>query len=233
MNDEFLSRHRKTPRREFATALYERINPPMSTKSKFTSQRFTLAGAIFLALFAAFALSPGARAAVSNLIREIGGVTFIGPDETASEAPVPESEITIVPDKTLPLAEAQAKLPFEINLPTWVPEGFVMGPSVRVSYFSDQYTPATITWYGSDPANAMIELVVGQEVSWLVDLDHVQEITINGQTAGLTGGGWDADTGTWTGSDVTLTWLKGDTMYILRAPGAPVEDLIRMAESIP
>jgi hypothetical protein len=233
MNDEFLTRHRTPPRREFAAALYERINQPMNTRSLFSQRRFTIAAALCLALVAAIAVSPGARAAVTNFIREIGGITFIGPDDTAAETPVPESEIQIVPDELVTLNVAQAKLPFEISLPTWVPDGFDMGPSVRITYFSDQNTPATLTWFGSDPSNAIIELVVGQRVNWLVDLDHVQEVTVNGLPAALTGGGWDADTGEWNGGDPTLTWLRGDTMYILRSPGGSPKDLIRMAESIP
>ena len=77
-----------------------------------------------------------------------------------------------------------------------------------------------------------IILTVGQPVQWFVDTDHLQEVQINGQPAGLTGGNWNADSGQWTGDDQTLTWMKGDVMYRLSSR-LPVEDLIRVAESIP
>ena len=235
MKDDFLTHFRKPPRREFVTALYERINVPMKEERRFAWKRLTFAVALCLALTAAFALSPNARAALQYIFREIGGVTYLEEDPVAgpTATPLPESAITIVPEDILPLSEAREKVSFEIDLPTWAPDGFVMGTSVRISYFGDRYTPVYITWSGNDRVLGNIVLTVGQRVSWLVDLDHLHEVQVNGEPAGLTGGGWDADTGQWTGRDLTLTWMRGDVMYILSSPGVPAEDLIRMAESIP
>lgn len=231
MNDDFLTRFRKSPSREFTAALYERINIPMDTQKKFTLRRLTVAAALCLALAAALVFSPSARAALEFIMQEIGGVTYLEPE--ADSTPLPESQVTLVPEETVSLEEARAKLPFAIGLPAWVPEGYTMGSSVRVTYFSDQNTPATITWHGNDPVAGPIILTVSQPVKWVVDLDHLEEVQVNGQPAGLTGGNWNADTGEWSGSDITLTWLRGDVMYRLMSPGASVEDLIRMAESIP
>jgi hypothetical protein len=234
MNDEFLTRFRKTPPHEFSQALYERISTEMNTQRNFNIRRITFAAAFCLALIAALAFSPAARAAVNSLVRQIGGITYFGPDETeANQPPVPESQITLVPQERLALSEARAKLPYAISLPTWVPEGFTMGTSVRISYFGTKYTPAEIIWYGPDSIVGGFVLTVGQPVGWYVDTDHLQEVQVNGQPAGLTGGNWDADTGKWDGEDdKTLTWMKGDVMYRLSAR-LPVEDLIRVAESIP
>jgi hypothetical protein len=235
MNDDFLTNYRKTPRREFVAALYERINISMKEQRKFTWKRLTFAAALCLALAAALAFSPNVRAAFTYIFREIGGVTYLEEEPVAgmTVTPLPESAITIVPEDILPLSEARERVSFEISLPTWAPEGFVMGTSVRISYFPDRYTPVYITWSGNDRVLGNIVLTVGQRVSWLVDLDHLQEVQINSEPAGLTGGSWDADTGQWTGRDLTLTWMRGDVMYILNSPGVPAEDLIRMAESIP
>jgi hypothetical protein len=233
MNDDFLTRFRKPPPREFTEALYERISTEMNSQRNFNLRRITFAAALCLALIAALAFSPAAQAAFNKVVRQIGGVTFLGPDEMeAKQTPIPESQITIVPEERLPLSEAQAKLPYAISLPTWVPEGFTMATSVRISYFGTKYTPVEITWSGTDPMVGGIILTVGQPVQWLVDMDHLQEVQINGQPAGLTGGNWDADSGQWTGDDQTLTWMKGDVMYQLSSR-LPVEDLIRVAESIP
>jgi hypothetical protein len=233
MNDDFLIRFRKPPPREFSEALYERIRTKMNPQRNFTVRRITFAAALCLAFLAALVFSPAAKASISQVIKEIGGITFLGPDEIeANETLVPESQITLVPEERLPLSEAREKLPFDISLPTWVPDGFTMSSSVRISYFGTKYTPVEIIWYGSDPMVGGMMLDVGQKVSWYVDTDHVREVLVNGQPAGLTGGNWDADSGQWSGDDQTLTWMKGDVMYRLSSRMS-VEDLIRVAESIP
>ena len=233
MNDDFLTRFRKPPREEFSEALYERISTEMKAPRRFNIRRLMFAAALSLALMAALGFSPAAQAALNRVVREIGGVTFVGPDEAEANAtPVPESQITLVPEERLSLAEAQAKLSYPISLPTWVPDGFKMSTSVRISYFGPKYTPVEILWHGTDPVVGGMMLDIGQPVQWLVDTDHVQEVRINGQPAGLTGGNWDADSGQWSGDDQTLTWMKGDVQYRLSGR-LPLEDLIRVAESIP
>lgn len=235
MNEDFLTRHRKAPPREFGAALYKRINMQMNTRRSF--RPFTFAAALCVAILTALAFSPAARAAFNGLIVNIGGMIFFEPDESASQAtPLPEFKVTLVPEELLSLAEAEAKLPYPIRLPAWAPDGFTMGDSVRVAHFPGADAPqVTITWYGSDRTVGNIDLLVlGQKVDWQVETDDVEEVEVNGQPAALVGGSWNADTGQWDGgSDLTLSWMKGEQMYLLRSPGASVEDLIRMAESIP
>jgi hypothetical protein len=236
MNDDFLTRYRQLPPREFSEALYKRINVPMNTKRTPSIRRLTFAAAFCVALIAALAFSPAARAAFNGLIVEIGGMIFFESEESESPAtPLPESQITLVPEELLPLAEAQAKLPYIISLPTWVPEGFKMSTSVRISYFPGGPPHSSITWYGSDPNVGNIELVISdRHVNWEVDTDSVEEVEVNGEPAALVAGTWSADTGQWDNqSALTLSWLKDDAMYQLFSPGASAEDLIRMAESIP
>jgi uncharacterized protein DUF4367 len=233
MNDDFLTRFRRHPPPEFCETLYERITTEMNTQKKSVFPRIMFAAALGLALLAALVFSPTAQAALDRVVRQIGGVTFFGPDETEANAtPVPESQITIVPDEVLSLAEAQEKLPYAISLPTWVPEGFQMATTVRISYFGAKYTPVDITWSGTDPTIGGILLTVAQPVNWYVDTNHLQEVQIKGQSAGLTGGNWNADSGQWSGDDLTLTWMKGDVMYRLSGR-LRMEDLIKVAESIP
>ena len=234
MNDDYLTRYRKSPPREFSEALYQRINVPMSTKRTPSLRRLTFAAAVGIALIAALAFLPSARAAFNGLIVEVGGFTFIEPDEAEQGTPIPESQITTVPEDFLPLEEARAKLPYEISLPTWVPDGFTMSNTVRITHWP-QVTPVTITWNSSNPRAAIIELMIfDRRMGWLVDTDDVSEVEVNGEPAALVGGTWDADTGTWNNKmDLSLSWMKGEEMYRLSAPGGTVEDLIRMAESIP
>jgi hypothetical protein len=241
MNDDFLTNFRKPPPREFAAALYERINAPVNTRRTFALRKVTFAAALCVALLAAVVFSPAARAAVATLVRQIGGITYVGPEETTSRPTSGSGEEYIVPEETLSLAEAQAKVPFEFHLPEWTPEGYTMVSTVRVAYFpyipTNTTTPLVyMTWLKPESAGGdlPIELVVGPALQWLVDLDYLQEVQINGQPAGLTTGGWDADSGEWETAhhDLTLMWTLGDIMYQLHSPGATVEELIRMAESI-
>lgn len=237
MNDDFLYKFHKSPRRVFAAALYERINFPMKEQSKYTWKRLTFAAALSLAVAAALLFSPNARAALTYIFLEIGGVTYIEDDPAAggTATPLPESAVTTVPSEMLPLAEAREKFPFEISLPTWVPDGYEMTPSVRLLYFPEDLTFVEISWWGPNFADGPIILSISRPVKWEVDLDHVQEVQINGQPAGLTGGGWNADTGQWdtVENNLTLTWLRGAAMYLLRSPGITAEEIIQVAESIP
>jgi hypothetical protein len=236
MNDDFLTRHRKSPPRKFSEALYTRINVPMNTRKTFRFRRLTFAAALCSALIAALAFSPSARAAFNGLIVEIGGMNFFESEESASATPLPESQVTLVPEEIVPLAEAQAKLPYTISLPTWTPDGFKMGNSVRVAHFPGAAAPqVTISWYGSDPKVGNIDLTIfGQRISWLVETNDVHEVQVNGQPAALVEGGWDVDTGQWSREAARmLHWMKGNEMYQLHSRGASVEDLIRIAESIP
>lgn len=239
MNDEFLTRLRKPPRREFAAQLYQRINAPMRTERNIVLQRFLFAAAIGVALIAALAFSPAARAAFDGLFRQIGGVTYLEPEADPNERSLSESEITLVPEERLPLDQARTRVPFEILLPGWMPEGYTMSQTVRITYFPYQPTNGTnpftyITWVKSTDGGGQIVLVISQPVDWVVDLDHVQEVQVNGQPAGLTGGSWNYDTGDWdtTYGDLMLTWTVGEVMYQLQSASVTPEELIRIAESI-
>lgn len=239
MNDDFLTRFRKPPPREFAAELYQRINVPMKTESSIVLRRFLFVGALGVALFAALAFSPAARAAFDGLFRQIGGVTYLEPVVDPNERALSENEITLVPEERLPIEQARARVPFEILLPEWMPEGYVMSQTVRISYFPYKPTNGTnpfthLSWVKSTDGGGQIELAMSLPVNWVVDLDHVQEVEVNGQPAGLTGGSWNYDTGSWdtTYGDLTLTWIAGDVMYRLSSSSVTPEELIRIAESI-
>lgn len=237
MNDDFFTRFRKPPRQEFVLALYKRINTPMNKLSNIPFRRAMAALALGLALIAVFASSSTVRAALATLMREIGGITYIQPEETTDEAtPPPDEPSPRVREEPISFAEMQEKVPFAISLPTWAPDGYVMSQTAILRYFDGNLQMVYISWSGPNFVDGPITMLVGQRVNWEVDLDHLQEIQIDGQPAGLTHGGWGADTGEWGGAgagNVTLTWIHGDLMYQLMARGVTDEDLIRMAETIP
>ena len=78
MNDDFLYKFRKPPRREFAAALYQRINQPMKTTIRTRVLRtvalsFAMVAVIATVLF----FSPSVRAMAESIIRQIGGIIFV------------------------------------------------------------------------------------------------------------------------------------------------------------
>jgi len=84
MNDDFLNRHRRAPRPQFAARLYERIAEPMQTSNqhpaapgprragRWLATSTLLAGALF-----AVVLFPPARAFADGVIHQIGGYVFV------------------------------------------------------------------------------------------------------------------------------------------------------------
>src|SRR5512146_1861227 len=78
MNDYFLYKFRKPPRREFAAALYQRISKPMKTTSRTPILRYiALAFSMVAVIAAVLFFSPSTRAFADSLIRQIGGYIFV------------------------------------------------------------------------------------------------------------------------------------------------------------
>ena len=247
MNDEFLIQYRRTPHRAFADDLYARLTqerrPAGYARLVFTPARRFAAGLAALCLIAAPVLlaAPGARATVGQLIRTIGGITF---DFTT---PPPDSSgATIIPERVVSLVEARATLPFELRLPAWAPEGFVLQEDqVRIWLHTPGTERQTVSFTWLDPTHP-------QSIHLYIDVDHpasswgewlagsessVEEVVINGQPGALVRGGWED--GQWGAEPaITLLWQPegAEATYMLVAwtqfMQLTQEDLIRMAESV-
>jgi hypothetical protein len=235
MNDDFLTHFRKPPRSEFATDLYRRINQPMVTQPKlFALGRIALAISVLCAAFAlTLFVSPTVRAAVLSFAREVGGLSFVETPDYPGDG-----ETSLAPEEILSLSAAQTVLPFSFHLPTWAPEGFMRSEMVKITRFSAQYTPVSITWQEKQTEGQIsrIELLVGQAgMKFAIGPDSIETVYIHEQPAALVRGAWNADTQQWDkdGSGVTLMWAKNEVTYQLSAHRISTQDLTRMAESIP
>jgi hypothetical protein len=130
MNDDFLTQFRKSPRREFTTELYQRINKPMTKQSVFNSallRRTALAfSALAFLLTITLLLSPSARAFVGEQIRQFGGITVKPINQSGAVAPQPTepapAEITAESVKNA--AEASELAGFTVLTPGYLPEGY-------------------------------------------------------------------------------------------------------------
>lgn len=175
MNDDFLYKFRKSPRREFAEALYQRIAKPMKTTSRIHALRALALAFSMLAIFAAVLFfSPPTRAMADSVIRRIGGIIFVqatpqpspaengkgvaSPKATAG----PEQEATMQAKKNLALEatvspagqaskqakEQQATLQATANVPLDASAASrLVGFTVLApAYLPDGYTAASVGW---------------------------------------------------------------------------------------
>jgi hypothetical protein len=251
-HDEFLRQFRKAPRREFAERLYvkladERKQQMFAKLNPFVRRAALALAALVVVSGAMMALSPAARArALEWWERSVGGVTIIEmPDDPQPEL-VDQDAGTPMPSESVTLEEARQILPFK--LPTWLPEGFE-------SYDGRYDAAIDVMRWPLDDAGTMTMINLRWEsfnngfptvIMMRVD-DYsaggqivgegsgVREVTFNGQTGAFFKGAWNADTGRFEGSDLSLMWIDGDLKYLLmgnHGGGVSEQDLIDIAASM-
>jgi len=244
-DDDFLRAGQVRPRPAFAQALYRRLSQPpqpqptarlnMTTLIRFFPQRLALGLlAVVAALGLFLAASPVARAQLAGVLRVVGGVTYNEVDP--QPGPAPAGEPGTVPHQTLALAEAQASLPFALDLPTWAPAGFILQDAVVVESFPNGPTFARAAWYSDDGRVISLDVEYPGTATWEVGPDSLEETTVNGAPAAILRGMWNADTGAWERSSaVILSWRHGDATYHLSSSDGSTNPrvLVQMAESIP
>ncbi len=261
MNDEFLTRFQKTPRAEFADALYKRISREMQPRVPWTlAKKLTFRNAVivfaFLFFIAAcvYAVSEKRWNKVGDIwveVQKTYKVDFTPPSEVSEEPqPIPEPEC-------LSVEEARKILRFELHVPTWAPEGFTFENRMcgvdRTSDFAGLY------WKGADKYSGIG--ITLQNLKWNDGLkDRIgppytmfpvaprsyKEVQIHGQPAVLVYGNWEEPWSTERLTELTgkvelewdkkrgmqLYWVEGEVLYYLTTlADVPAEDLIRMAES--
>lgn len=201
-----------------------------------------LTGLAGLALLVAMLMfSPTVRAAISEVVQNIGGLIFNQTNEFPDSADGPES---IWPEETMTLADARAKLPFTFSLPAWTPDGYTLQDNVRVAlpYDAFRVTHMMIAWekQTEGESRSFIWLMVeyprpADHGQTIIGPESVTEVSVNGEPAAIVYGAWNADTHEWgmTGL-MTLSWRLGDVAYHLSAHDQFVteEELIRIAESL-
>ena len=238
MNDKFLRSYRIAPRLAFAQDMRKRleIDREKTLRVRTLLLRPVALGAITLLLVLTLTLvvSPAARAQVQDWVGQVGGVLFTA----TGDYPGGDEPVTIAPSEKMSLEDASAILPFTIDLPTWVPEGYVLEETVTFVHFEDGVERIFIQWRA--PQKALLELEIEnlppEESKWLVGQESIEEVLVDGEPAALVRGGWHADTKQWENPEILHLYIphKGQT-YIFSSmeKDIPVDELIRMAESLP
>jgi hypothetical protein len=238
MNDKFLRSYRIAPRLAFAQDMRKRlkIDEENTLRVRALLLRPVALGAITLLLVLTLTLvvSPAARAQVQDWVGQVGGVLFTA----TGDYPGGDEPVTIAPSEKMRLEDARTILPFTIDLPAWVPEDYVLEETVTFVHFEDGVESIFIQWRA--PQKALLELEIEnlppEESKWLVGLDSIEEVLVDGEPAALVRGGWHADTKQWENPEILHLYIahKGQ-IYIFSSleKDISVDELIRMAESLP
>jgi hypothetical protein len=246
MNDDFLHQYRKPPTREFSDKLYKTISQQersaaMLYRSIPTIRRlaagFAVLGLVFTMLVAS---SPSARARFLDVVRNVGGLTFI---ETF-EYPGGSGMEKLFPEQKMGLAQARQVFPIWVDLPEYTPEGFYLNTEDVTVMVASEYTHSYLHVYmetGKEFSSRISIMVQYQKDTspnggLIVAPDSVEEVLVNGQPAGLVRGSWNYDTKEWGMSEsLHLRFEKNDLVYNITAHAntVTVEELVCIAESIP
>lgn len=197
--------------------------------------------ALFLVLTIIIAASPDVRAQVGKVFKRIAGISFMQTDR------LPDAEVPalVLNGEMVSLEQARKMVPYVLELPSWVPEGFAFEKDVRVIPRGDLTSKSLGTW--SVPVALVWRngqghaIVLSEQLSrgWgtiQIGPNSAEEIKINGQPAVLIHGMWDGRTKEWSHTSMLqLTWRREGVGYRLSSSDrwVSVNDLIRIAESIP
>ncbi len=243
MDDKFLYQLQEAPDSEFVNNLHKKlgknysepeqrlfVNVYNSIRSKKLVQVTIF---LVISLIAIMAISP-ARAFVSSLITNIAGQIFeVTEDYPGDNYPGGEE---IIEPQVMSLGDALAIFPHDIQLPTYIPSGYILNEdNVRVYVGVDAGPFANsieFEWLSDDrPVLRLRVTDIDPRIGEIVAPDSVEEISLDiNHSAALIRGGWDADNKAWTNDvGLRLRWSVNNLVYELM--GVNREQLIEIALS--
>jgi len=258
MNDEFLAKFHKTPREEFADALYERISQqpqPRFPQTIAIKMTFRNAAVVFMLILL---IAACVYAVVEEKSWDKVGVIYMKLQRTHRvDNPTLSGEPLVMEfqPKCLSIDEAREFLRFSFKVPAWAPGDFTF--SDEICGFADLHylsRSAFLIWEGA-----------GENTGMKLDLRHLyeqeppsplipvapgsyEEVQVHGQPAVLIRGDWNWEDSPWANGQMSsvkeyeykwdekwalqLYWVDGEVMYQLyTSANVSPEDLIKMAES--
>ena len=243
MNDDFLKKYYKPPRKQFAADLYQRITTPMDTQPRFLKlQRVLLASAaLFAILVVALFVSPPARAFAMQLFRQIGVFTFVEVTEEQpgiNPSPMPptaEPPVEGMVEWAASPAEASELAGFVVYSPADLPAGYEMtgewslmdqgNGRVVVSKYQDaggHYLMLNQYRYGEGDH---------YEQSY-ADNEKVTDVTVRGQPGVWIEGRMVGESSGALAPTLWLMWEEGGVNYTLFSDALSKEAMLKTAESL-
>jgi hypothetical protein len=239
MNDDFLTKFRKSPRPEFAAALQQRINKPMKTKSISTSLRFATL-TVLAVLAAALLFSPSVHALADTLIGQFGAYIFVQGTPVSVQqdaADEKKEEVQSQADKNDAFrfaadADAASQLAgFTVLVPAYIPEGFTPSSVDDVTggwrVTSKWGGEAALISYDNRSADSYVtieEFQIGQDLPMTIERPEIEAVTVRGQP-----GVWTLDP---EGHKNGLVWDENGITYSVWSNKLPLEELQKIAESL-
>jgi Domain of unknown function (DUF4367) len=240
MNDDFLNQFRKEPRPEFGAALYQRISKPMQKLSKLPALRFAaLTPTLFVVLTLTILVSPSARAFAEGFFRQVGGYIFVlgGQPIDPGRGPGPISivktlgSVSIQTLGPVPSAkdptEAGKLAGFPVLVPAYLPTGY---SSMSDWFVTSQDGSMVVTNGYRDSTNHFF--ILNQ---WNANgggtrkyaRDQIVDVTVRGQA-----GVWLPDMTNGPAQKNALVWEQGGITYSLITDSLPLDEMLKVAESL-
>jgi hypothetical protein len=236
MDEDFLYQLREQPALEFERKLrqdlakYDRPTPKkpsLVAKKKFI---LILIGSLALLVISMATISP-VKAIVTSLITKIAGLSFI----TTGEYPGHSAEDMMIEPQIVSLEEAIKIFPYEIHLPSYLPDGYIMDRNVQIyvgTYAGPFANTVHVRWTLGDKGIILKISDQNQGNSEIVAPESVcEEIMLeSNHKAVLIQGGWYVNTQSWNYDlGLRLKWLENNLTYDLM--GNDREQLIEIASS--
>jgi hypothetical protein len=238
MNEDYMKQFRRVPDASFVEKIHSRIE--RKERRQGIKRYLALSALVLIIAFGmVMTFSSTVRADVLQTIEEIAGLRF---DVTTNYPGDLDGEVTIVRSEDLLLAEAQTRFPSPVVLPTYIPQGYTRRENVLLTPFTNPAVPTLmIIWENNKSGAIILDILhcsIGLENCGLtVGEGALEEITVNGKPTVVVRGAWNYDTKHYDSSFMTaLRWIYDEnTIYALSTSNQdmPLEELVRMAESIP
>jgi hypothetical protein len=243
-SDIELAEHLLSLRQEPSVALRQRIQsiPRQKAPQIRALPRLAWGSVALLVIAALLFTSPTAKAMLGEVEQAIGRIQLmvmdVLPKPIWGDVSPTATEPIIVESTPMSLAEAQAFVPFDFIIPTYLPDGLISGREVLVTRLE---TPlVTIRW--RDTEGGFVQLTAypynteDSPIQTLIGPDSSQTVLINGQKAVAVAGAWNQTSRTWSHDSqvITLIWEVDNIQYklISFSQVAPLTELIAIAESV-
>lgn len=258
MNDEFLAKFHKTPRAEFADALYERLS--QQTQPRFPETRaikLTFRNAAVVFIFILLVAACVYYAVTEKRWNNVGGIWVEVRKTITADNPSLSGEPQVMEfqPECFSIDEAREFLRFSFKVPSWGPDGFNF--TDEICGFEDLHylsRSAFLIWENADKNTSMrldLKNLYEQEPPSLlipVAPSSYEGVYVHGHPAVLIHGDWNWEEAPWANGQMSsvevyeykwdekralqLYWLDKVVLYHLytQANISP-EDLIKIAES--
>jgi hypothetical protein len=227
MNDEFLTKPHKTPRAEFADALYERISrqPPSPLRiSQTRLPKLTFRNAVMAFAFL-FLIAACVYAVAEKRWNKVGGIWVdvqrtIKVDNPSLSG---ESLVIEIQPKCFSVDEARKILQFSFKVPAWAPDGFTFSDEICSSEdLSLSYSSPFLNWAGADKNTSIIldlrnlkqynvatqKYESGSASTAMFGMPvapgSYEEVLVHGQPAVLVRGDWNGEDAPWANGETSV-----------------------------